>query len=164
MSSGQEKLRATVRELERELSAAHHLDAESRALLSQAASEIHDVLARRDNSTNGTIASGSTASGSTVSGSTVSGSTVSGSTVSGSTASGSTASDAAVSDAAVSDATASDSAASSRGQAGDESGTPPGGGSLINRVNEAARRFEASHPLLSGILEQIAESLGQMGI
>lgn len=129
MSSGQEKLRATVRELERELSAAHHLDAESRALLSQAASEIHDVLARRENS-NGTAVSVDADSG----------------------------------DSIASDSVASDSVSDSAGQSGDESGTPPGGGSLVNRMNEAARRFEASHPLLSGILEQIAESLGQMGI
>lgn len=134
MSSGQEKLRATVRELERELSAAHHLDAESRALLSQAASEIHDVLARRENS-NGTAVSVDADSGDSV-----------------------------ASDSVASDSVASDSVSDSAGQSGDESGTPPGGGSLVNRMNEAARRFEASHPLLSGILEQIAESLGQMGI
>ncbi len=134
MSSGQEKLRATVRELERELSAAHHLDAESRALLSQAASEIHDVLARRENS-NGTAVSVDADSGDSI-----------------------------ASDSIASDSVASDSVSDSAGQSGDESGTPPGGGSLVNRMNEAARRFEASHPLLSGILEQIAESLGQMGI
>ncbi len=139
MSSGQEKLRATVRELERELSAAHHLDAESRALLSQAASEIHDVLARRENA-NGSAVSVDADSGDSV------------------------ASDSVASDSVASDSVASDSVSDSAGQSGDESGTPPGGGSLVNRMNEAARRFEASHPLLSGILEQIAESLGQMGI
>ncbi|MEY4176922.1 MAG: hypothetical protein RLY70_496 [Planctomycetota bacterium] len=101
MSSSQQKLRATVRELERELSAAHHLDAESRQLLSQAASEIHEVLQRHDGEK-----------------------------------------------AAVEAASAA----------------PVGSGSLVERMNDAARRFEASHPLLSGILEQIAESLGQMGI
>jgi hypothetical protein len=107
MSGGQQKLRATVRELERELAAAHHLDDESRALLSQAASEIHDVLAKREESpTAGGAAEGGAAEG----------------------------------------------------------GAAEGGGSLVDRMNEAARRFEASHPLLSGILEQIAESLGQMGI
>ena len=36
--------------------------------------------------------------------------------------------------------------------------------SLIDRMHSAARRFESTHPTLSGILEQIAEGLAQLGI
>jgi len=106
MSSRQQKLRVTVRELERELSSANHLDAESVQLLKEAASEIHAVLDRHGGETS----------------------------------------------------------AAEPVESQPVESRPPGGDSLVNRMNEAARRFEASHPLLSGILEQIAESLGQMGI
>jgi ABC-type transporter Mla subunit MlaD len=107
MSSHQQKLRATVRELERELSDANHLDAESRQLLNQAAAEIYAVLHRHDGLK-------ATAEGA--------------------------------------------------GAVEETAESTSGGGSLVDRMNDAARRFEASHPLLSGILGQIAESLGQMGI
>ncbi|MFM7070871.1 MAG: DUF4404 family protein [Planctomycetota bacterium] len=120
MSSGQHKLRATVQELERELAAAHHLDAKSRELLRQAASDIHAVLERHG------AASRSAESGSVDHESAAVGSPAT--------------------------------------EATERSAASAGGGSLVDRMNEAARRFEASHPLLSGILEQIAESLGQMGI
>jgi colicin import membrane protein len=132
MSGGQQKLRATVRELERELAAAQHLDDESRALLSQAASEIHDVLAKREESpTAGGAAEGGAAEGGAAEGGAAEGGAAEGGAAEGGAA---------------------------------EGGAAEGGGSLVDRMNEAARRFEASHPLLSGILEQIAESLGQMGI
>lgn len=36
--------------------------------------------------------------------------------------------------------------------------------SLVERVNTAARRFESTHPTLSGILERIADGLAQLGI
>jgi hypothetical protein len=113
MSSGQHKLRATVQELERELAAAHHLDAKSRELLRQAASDIHAVLERHG---------------------------------------------------AASRSARSTEAESTEAESAAGPAASAGGGSLVDRMNEAARRFEASHPLLSGILEQIAESLGQMGI
>ena len=35
---------------------------------------------------------------------------------------------------------------------------------LGERLNAAARRFETSHPALSGILERIADGLAQLGI
>ncbi|MFO0867510.1 MAG: DUF4404 family protein [Pirellulales bacterium] len=37
-------------------------------------------------------------------------------------------------------------------------------GSLVERINTAARRFESTHPTLSGILERIADGLAQLGI
>jgi septal ring factor EnvC (AmiA/AmiB activator) len=123
MSSGQHKLRATVQELERELAAAHHLDAKSRELLRQAASDIHAVLERHG---------------------------------AASRSARSTEAESTEAESTEAESTEAESAAGPAASAG--------GGSLVDRMNEAARRFEASHPLLSGILEQIAESLGQMGI
>lgn len=36
--------------------------------------------------------------------------------------------------------------------------------SLGDRITTAARRFETTHPTLSGILERIADGLAQLGI
>ncbi|MCL4201321.1 MAG: DUF4404 family protein [Pirellulaceae bacterium] len=37
-------------------------------------------------------------------------------------------------------------------------------GSLTDRLNQAAREFEGSHPTLTGILSRLIDGLGQMGI
>jgi hypothetical protein len=36
--------------------------------------------------------------------------------------------------------------------------------SLTDRLNQAAREFEGSHPTLTGILSRLIDGLGQMGI
>lgn len=36
--------------------------------------------------------------------------------------------------------------------------------SVTERLQEAARQFETSHPTLAGVLERIVDALGQLGI
>jgi len=45
--------------------------------------------------------------------------------------------------------------------------TPPGTGddeSLLDRLNEATRHFEESHPTLTAMVGRVAESLSNLGI
>lgn len=47
---------------------------------------------------------------------------------------------------------------------GTEGARPTGRGSLAGRLAEAAKRFEATHPTLSGTVGGIIDALAQMGI
>jgi uncharacterized membrane protein len=85
------KLRDTVEELERELQALDEVDPETRRLLEDARSDIHEALAREEPETLDT-------------------------------------------------------------------------GTLTGRLEEIARRFEATHPTLAGVLERLVNGLAQLGI